>query len=99
MCFENKSLNVLWLPRYFHYSKVVIQVKFTGTGDDRSINNHVTLMLTSSSLLWKNQKGKKRKQKEEEVEDDENIKEKIVKLWFEKLFLKQSKKGKKTYGY
>jgi len=30
---------VLWLPRYFRYSKVVIWVKSTVTRGDRSINS------------------------------------------------------------
>jgi len=57
---------------------VAIRVEFTGRGGDRSINDRVTLVLTSSSLDRKNQKEKKENKKKKR--DDENIKEKIVKL-------------------
>ena len=71
----------LWLPRYFRYSKVVIRVESTEMGGDRSINDRVTLVLTSSSKFQKNLKRKKRKQEmEDREEDDENIKEKMMKL-------------------
>ena len=51
-------------------------------GVDRSINDRVTSVLTSSSRFRKNLKNKKKGKQEvkDREEDDENIKEKILKL-------------------
>ena len=59
---------MLWLPRYYRDSKVAIQAKSTGRRGDRSINDHVTSVLTSSSRYQKNQKEKKRNKKKKEKE-------------------------------
>ena len=68
---------MIWLPRYYCDSKGSTQVESTWTEGDRSINDHVTIVLKSFSLVQKNQKERKRKQ-EEEREEHENIKQKIV---------------------
>ena len=52
---------------------------------DKSFTSHVTSMLTSSSVIQRNQKEKKSKQEVEEVEGDENEDKNKIK-WFEKWF-------------
>ena len=89
---------MFWLLWYYRDSKVAIQVESTGTEGDRSINDLVTIVLMSSSLVWKNQKEKKWKQEEEREEDDENEDKNMIK-WFWKWYWEQSKKEKKTHGY
>jgi len=59
----------LWLPRYYHDS---IEAKSTGTEGDRNFTGRVTIMLTRSSFVRKNQKEKKRKQEVEEAKGDED---------------------------
>jgi len=60
-------------------SKVAIRVESIGTRGDRSINDRVMIVLMSAFRFQKNQNENKRKQEEEREENDENIKEKIVK--------------------
>jgi len=52
---------VLWLPRYFRYSKVTIRVESIGTEDDRRIDGMSRYVLPSSSLVQKNLKRKEKK--------------------------------------
>ena len=49
----NESAKVLWLPRYYCDSHVAIRVESTGAEGDKSINDRVTIVLTSSSKFQK----------------------------------------------
>ena len=77
---------------------MAIRVVSIRTGDNRSINGMFTCVLMVL-LCFKESKEKKTRMKREVYGDnkDRNIKEKVFMIL--KLFLKQSKKEKKTHGY
>ena len=52
---------VLWLPRYFRYSRMAIRVESTGTGGDRRINSSFTCIVNKFFFLKKEKIKKKRK--------------------------------------
>jgi len=64
---------MLWLPRYFHYSILAIQVESIGTGCDRSINSSFTSVV-NKFFIKKREKKKKIKVEVIGEEGDESSK-------------------------
>ena len=90
---------VLWLPRYFCYSIEVKRVESTGTGSDRNFTGMFMCVLKFLQCLKESKEKKKQRLKREVRWKQRSDKHRRMIFMILFVYLKQSKKRKKTHGY